>query len=439
MTKRSGNIFLSACLLLVFFTTVKAQQQPASPRAKITLDEAIRTALARHPSLQRVREEIAAADARTKQARSGYFPHITTSAFGKQGLSGASGALGLRGLVTSPLFRDVGASAALFQNVFDFGRTAHLVRSSEWAAVSLRRGLEAQQALVTLNVQRAYYEALKGQRLTEVAEKVLAERRLAVRQAEAFYRAQLKSKLDLSVAQTAASQAELDLVRAREALKTANAELNHAMGVEGEVEYELQEPDLRVDAVPELEPLIGESLRQRPDLLAIDARMNADQEVVERAEKSRYPKIMFLFSGGWVRFRDHSPSKLLLGALGLDLPVFDAGLIKNMIVEAKANLGESQAARAEMAQDIRFEVQRAHNELRSSMESIRATEQLVVQAREALRLAQVRYRVQLGSFVELASAEAAAASAEAEHAQALLNYKLAQDVLNYTAGRRSTP
>lgn len=437
MTKGPTNIFLSAFLLLVLLTTVKAQDPQATPRAKLTLCEAIQTALSRHPSLQRAREEIAAADARTNQARAGYFPQITTSAFGKQGLSGASGALGLRGLVTSPVFRDVGASAALFQNVFDFGRTAHLVRASEWAAVSLRRGLEAQQALVTLNVQRAYYDALKGQRLTEVSEKVLEERRLAVRQAEAFYKAQLKSKLDLTLAQALASQAELNLVRAREALKTARAELNHAMGVDGETAYELQEPDFQLTAPPDLEPLIGESLKQRPDLLAIDARIRADQEVVARAEKNRYPKIMLLFSGGWVRFRDYSPGKLLLGALGLDLPVFDAGLIKNVIAEAKANLGESQAARAEMAQDIRFEVQRAHNELSSSMEAVRSTEQLVVQAREALRLAQVRYRVQLGSFVELTAAEAAAASAEAEHAQALLNYKLAQDVLNYTAGRSS--
>src|SRR5262249_32842316 len=111
-------------LAIVFFfalsgSIVKAQTDLAGAGApapqtaqlpKLTLDEAISTALARHPSLRRAREEVLAAEARTKQARSVYFPQISTSEFAKQGLSGASGALGLRGLVTSPEFRDIGAS-----------------------------------------------------------------------------------------------------------------------------------------------------------------------------------------------------------------------------------------------------------------------------------------------------------------------------------------
>jgi outer membrane protein TolC len=64
---------------------------------------------------------------------------------------------------------------------------------------------------------------------------------------------------------------------------------------------------------------------------------------------------------------------------------------------------------------------------------------LVAQAREALRLAQARYRFQLGSFVELTSAEAAASNAEAQYAQARYKYKLAEAKLNYVAGRKYTP
>jgi outer membrane protein TolC len=129
----------------------------------------------------------------------------------------------------------------------------------------------------------------------------------------------------------------------------------------------------------------------------------------------------------------------MLGAFGIDLPIFTGGRLKNEIQEAKANLAQMQAARDELAQDIRFQVHRAHNELLSAIESVRANEPLVSHAREALRLAQLRYRAPLASFVELTAAEAAAAGAEAEYARSLYAYKIAEAALRYATGRRSTP
>jgi outer membrane protein TolC len=177
-----------------------------------------------------------------------------------------------RAVVDSELDEILSHVANVFQNLYDFGRTAHQVKASKWAAVSLNHALEAEQAFVVLDVQQAYYTTLQQQRL--------------------------------------------------------------------------------------------------------------------------------------------------------------------VTVEAKANLAQSQARRETLAQDIRFQVQRAHNEVISAIETIRANEQLIAQAREALRLAQVRYRVNIGSFVELSVAEAAASSAEAQYAQAQYRYKIAQAMLDYTTGRR---
>jgi RNA polymerase sigma factor (sigma-70 family) len=109
------------------------------------------------------------------------------------------------------------------------------------------------------------------------------------------------------------------------------------------------------------------------------------------------------------------------------------------IVEAEANLAQTQAARDELAQAIGFQVHQADNQLHSAIEAVRANEQVITQAREALRLAQLRYRVQLASFVELTAAEAAAASAEAEYAQSLYGYKITEALLRYASGRRPTP
>src|SRR5713226_10392999 len=233
-----------------------ASSQPATAPPNLSLDEAIRTALTQHPSLTRAREAIRAADARAGQAKAGYFPQISVSGAAKQGLSGASGALGLRGLVTSPVYQDIGFSGALVQNIFDFGRTKHLYKASQWAAQALTPALESEQDRITYNVQLAYYSALEEQRLVKVGERTLAERQLAARQAEAFYKAELKSKADLSLAETNVSEANLVLVKARERLQTAFAGLNHAMGAVGEPSYNLEEPTITIAPPPALEQVI---------------------------------------------------------------------------------------------------------------------------------------------------------------------------------------
>src|SRR5260370_12653779 len=205
-----------------------------------------------HSGLTGQREGIRVADARAAQAKNGYSPQISVSGAAKQGLSGASGALGLRGLVTSPVYQDIGFSGALVQNIFDFGRTKHLYKASQWAAQALRPALEAEQDFVTFNVQRAYYSALEEQRLVKVGEQTLAERQLAARQAKPFYKAKLKSKVDLSLAEANVSEANLTLMKARERFRTAFAQLNHAMGVVGEQSYSFEEPRITAEPLPAL-------------------------------------------------------------------------------------------------------------------------------------------------------------------------------------------
>ncbi len=309
-----------------------------------------------------------------------------------------------------------------------------MVKASRWASTSLKYALQAQEALVTLNVQQAYYNTLRQQGLIKVAKQTLADRQLIVRQANVFYRTGVKSKVDVTLAEVGASNANLELVQGRDLLRTAYAELNNAMGVDRDPGYELEEPKIDLEQPPPLGPLLAKSGQQRPDVVALDAETKVGEELVARAESNRWPKLMLLFSSGWVRFSDYSPGKLLLGAFGIDFPIFTAGQIKNQIAEAKANLQQTRAARETLEHNVRLQVQRAYNELLSAAEAVRATEPLMTQAREALRLAQIRYRAQLGSLLELTTAQAEATNAEAKHAEALYRYKMAQAMLNYAAG-----
>ncbi len=424
-------IFLMTALL-----TVKAvsANQGTGQSALLSLEQAVATALEHHPRLRKAQLEIPAAEARIKEARSTFLPQVDAGGIAKQGLSGSGNRFGLHGLASSPRPDDIAVSVNVYQDLYDFGRTEHQSSARRSELIYFRETVLAEQAKVILDVKNAYYNGLKAQKLVGVAQTTIQERRLTLRQAEAFYRAQLRSKLDDSLAQLEVSRAELGRVKADNSLKQAFANLNNRMGVESSQIYTLQEPRIELTSLPAVEGLVEQSLDSRPDLRAVEARIGAAQEWVERAESERYPRFMGLFSGGWTRFADLTLSKLLFGGFGFRLPVFTGGRLTARIEEAKQDVEKTKMVRDELIQNIELQVRTAYTDLLTTIESVETNRQMIQQAQEALRLARIRYRMELSDFVELAAAQTFLSTAESDYAAALYDYKIKESELEYATG-----
>ena len=430
--KKQSVIFIS-----LFFLTV------ASPRSEIrqdleplTLEDAVKTALTHHPRLQAAQRQIEAAEARVEEAKSTYFPQVDAGGIAKQGLSGSASAFQLHGLAGSPAPDDMAVSVNVYQDLFDFGRTKHESAARRPELEYFLESLSAEKTRVVLEVKRAYYEALKGRKLTEIAQQTVKEGKLSLRQAQAFYQAQLRSKIDVSLAKVEVSRAKLGLIGAQNELAHAFAVLNNTMGLEGpQSEYLLEEPLIDIEPPEALEKMLAAGLEQRPDLQAIDARIAADEEWVKRAMSERYPKIMGAFSGGWTRFAELTLGKLLFGGFAFKLPVFTGRRLEANIDEARGNLEETKAARIDLMQRIRLLISTAYYNLATTIEAIKANQEIIKQAEEALRLARVRYRMELSDFVELVAAQTTQITAHSEYARAVYDYKIRQSELFYAGGR----
>ncbi len=419
----------------LFLVTAAAEAKVQQERSPLSLDEAVRIALAHHPRLRRAQHQIEAAEARLRQAKSTYFPQVDVGGVAKKGLSGSGSAFGLHGLASSPKPEDMAVSVNVYQDLFDFGRTKHERGARRPEVVYFQESLLAEKARVVLEVRKAYYRALKAGKLTEIAQQTVKERRLTLRQARAFYRAQLRSKLDVSLAHVEVSRAELDLVRAQNGLAQAFAVLNHAMGIEGpDGQYSLQEPDIEIEAPEALENLLAAGLEARPELHAAEARIAAHEQWVEKARSERYPRFMGAFSGGWTRFAELTLDKLLFGGFAFKWPLFTGKRLESEIEEARRDLDEVKAKRDNVSRSIRLGIQTAYHDLVATMQAVKAGEEIVKQAEEAVRLARARYRMELSDFVELVTAQTAHIGAQSEYAQAVYDYKIKQSELRYAVG-----
>ena len=428
-----SRLVLLACLFLA--SPALAEGTSSRQAVPLSLGEAVDAALEHHPRMLRAQLEISRAETRTTQARSGYFPQLDAGGTAKQGLSGSGNLFGLHGLASSPQPDDMAVSVNVYQDLYDFGRTDHENAARRAELRYFQESILTEKAAVILNVHRAYYACLKAQHLIELAERTVEERNLTLRQAEAFFRAQLRSKLDVNLARVDLSQAKLDLVKIQSSLERSFADLSEAMGVDAPRSYHLQEPSVELTRPPELESLLAEASESRPELGALRARLVAVEEWVKRAEAERYPRLMGIFSGGWTRFAELTIGRLLFGGFGIRLPIFTAGRLKVSIEEAQHKVEETKIAQAELIQSIRLQVTRAYTDLTSTVQSVETGEQLVMQAEEARRLARVRYRMELSNFVDLAIAETSVTAAENERARALYDYKIAESELRYARGR----
>lgn len=418
--------------LVLFLPPLVLAQTPVH----LSLQEGVETALRQNPSVIAAREVLGAADARIRQARAGYFPQLGFSGVAKAGLSGAINGLNPVGLTNSPFYRNFADSVNASQSVFDFGRTKHLVSSERKLRDAAGAELAVAEAEVILRVERAYYSVLSAQRLREVAAEIVRNREATVRQAQAFYEGQLRSRVEFDLARANLSRAQLQVTETENRARIALATLGAALGSAQYTEYQLEAPDLNVPHVEPVERLLDEAWRLRPELQSLRSEREAAGEQVEFAKSQRKPLLNLVFSGGYARFTDVLARQLLVGGAGLALPLFTGGRIEGQIEEAEARLSVLNSREELLKQQIALEVRTAWLRLKSATDSLPALRLQTEYARNAARLADERYREQIGSFIDLSAAQVILAEASASESTGLYDVKVREAELRRAAGRR---
>lgn len=416
----------------------QSQGGPTTNASALSLKQAVAIALEKHPVIESAQHALRAGEARTEQARAPYYPQVGASAIETSGALRSNAFLRPSGSLIQPNQTDFTAGLTVTQLLYDFGQTAHRVKANRFAAQALSDDVVTQKANVVLNVQRAYYEGLKQRRLVQIAEETVREREVIKQQVDSLYRQQLKAKLDLDLVQVELSNAEVDLIRAKNDLKASYAALNNALGVTGPNEYTLEDPLETIAETQPLDSLLATAVEKRPEMLAVGERIRSAEQRIKAANSQNFPTIAAVGSAGGT---DHLASRPNLqeggwwgAGIALSVPVFTGFLIQNQIQEASEQYQEALSNARNVEQAVRLEVTNAFLNTQTLAEQIKAIAELVKQTKEALQLAQQRYRLGLNSIVEVTQGEVAVTTAETKLAEAQYDYKTAEAMLAYAVG-----
>jgi len=414
-----------------------AQGAPLSAtaaRTSLTRRQAEALALKRNPQITVGKLRALAAGQYVREQRAALLP---TAYLSLTGVTASDGARISAGALNNPIIYPRAATGAtVSQLITDFGRTMNLVSSAESSAKAEEENSAATTAQIVLAVDQAFYNALETKALLQVAQQTIDARQLIVNQINALTQAKLKSDLDLSFANVDLSRAKLLQLEARNNYATALAVLSAILGYPDQQQFDLVE-STRAPEPPDADvnPLIMEALRQRPEVLALQDQLTSAEKFGHAEHDLWRPTVSALGTVGVAPVRnDALPNWYGAVGVNINIPVFN-GFLNN----ARAKTADLQTevakqklmdARDNIARDVRI----AWQDSQQAFERLSVTQQLRDQASLGLNLSQSRYTLGLGSIVELGQAELQKTEADIADTDAQYQYRLTLLVLAYTIG-----
>ncbi|MEW6279672.1 MAG: TolC family protein [Candidatus Eremiobacterota bacterium] len=405
-------ILLALCLVLL----------PAAAEPPLTLGEAARSALERHPDLRVAQADVVLSEVRRDRAGAPYYPSLS----GTVGVS-HSESVGNSGGVNITRVGDFETYGVGFQaryTVADFGRRSNASKAAEEGVVAAQDDyLNTRQELL-LTVVDAFFNVLREQESVEIQTENVANARARLEQAQAFVEVGVRAKIEVTRAQTDLAQAELGLIQARNAELRARTNLAAAMGVGEPVTAPLSDSRLN-DPQWEVETAYARALKTRPDVLAILARVESARASVRAAEADYNPS---LAASASYNLRDQMFFPIARSwNVGLDLtfPIFNEPTLWAAVAEAEGQLVRLQAQQDALLLEVRRQVTEAVLNLQESRERLKASVVASASARENFRLASERYQVGVGSALEVSDAQRVLVEAESQEAQARLDLERA--------------
>ena len=418
----------AAILLLGAVVAVHAQ-----PARTFTLKEAEELAVRNHPRIASAAYTARAAGEVVSETKAARYPSLTgsiTTAGADQGTAMAAGAL-----QTSSLSSRAATGVSVTQMITDFGRTSNLVESAKLRATSGDRTVDAARADILLRVDTAYYDTLAADAVLKVAQATVDARRVTLRQVQALAASSLRSTLDVSFAEVAVSEAELDLYQAENRAKSSHALLSAALGYEKDEPFLLADVASPPELTPDLEQLVKEALSSRPDLAALRLDESADRRFAEAERRLMYPSFSLIAAAGVVPAHQQPfPGNYSAAGVNVTIPVLNGGLFSARRAEAQFRAQATGKKAEELAIDVAAAVRLAWFEANNAFRRLDVTARLVQQAAQALHLASARYDAGLGGIVELTQAQLAQTSAQIAAVNARYEYLNRLARLSYATG-----
>lgn len=442
--------------------------------ATLSVEDCVEIGIKNNPQIKIYEQYVKMQDYAVGRSKASYFPTIGASIGHDYGNSDS----GFRATQN----RGSSARVALNQLIYSFGKVFSKVKMEKFYKIAAEYDLQTAILDVSNSIKSAYYAVLGAKANVDIQKANVLVNERQYNRTKAFFDEGLVSKIDLVNQEVYLSDAKINLVSAENLYQNAIVQLNNAMSVVNAPDYNIENTETfnfksnyaevnllniantttKADGTIEpkeavltmqvektnilenykftvypytLEESIERAYKNRPDLLSMKATKDAVNENLKYAKKSYLPDLTGSVGYNWGNNNYYSTNGITLGAYLTmsNLNIMDTNL---MIKESKAQLEVAEQNLELIKQNIYFEVQNAYINMIQLEKNIPLMQTKVKQTLENYELADARYEVGLGNFIELQDAKENYNNAQRDYVQTIYKYNVALTDLQTAMGEK---
>ena len=391
----------------------------------LSLVEVTEAALCHNPQTREVYASAKVQAAQVGVARSLFFPSVTDTVSTSENKTRATNYSNVTNkVVASYLLYDFGSRDATLENANQLLKAASATQ-------------DATVQNVLLSAVNAFYQVHASQSILDASVETERLYQESFKSAEAKYLAGVATPADKLQAQTAFANATLAKLKNEGALKIAYGNLANVMGLHANNHFQIA--DHKVDAIPEMvdqdiEALIEQARKQRPDLIASEAQLKASLAKIDAAKADAKPTVSLNLSNTYANDSNASFTNNSAIGLNVSIPLFGGYKPSYLIRSAEATAELNASQRDQLKLQVSLDVWTAYQNLKTANESITASNVLVLSAEESSRVALGRYKEGVGNIIDTLNAQSALANAKQQKIQSILNWNIARTTLAQSIG-----
>lgn len=461
----------------------------------LSLDDCVAYALKHDPNIKNAKDTQKIQKALIGEAKSNYFPTLlgrtgynlnNVKYFGNMNnFVIGSGSYG-GGAETSINNNYYGLNMSVNQLIWDFGYTAAKINMNKYNWEASGYDLENTVLNTIYNVKIAYASVLAARANEDIFARSVRINELNVERTKAMYEVGLKSKIDLVNAQVYLTDAKISLIQAQNQYQNSLISLNNAMFYtnapdytikdtetfnfqknysvkneinvaydrksydESDLEAQIKDGAILTSGIEKqnilksytfkpfnlsLSDAINQAYSNRPDVKSIELVKKASDEALKAVKRSFLPDIGASAGYSYMRRSDYGSNSIGVFA-GADLPNINLMLIKTQIEQGKSYLDIAVNNVDLLRKNVYFQVQTYYVNMKQLEKRIPLMSEKVAQTLENFELADGRYAVGLGNFLELQQAQTNYNNAQLAFVQSVFDYNQARYYLEKSMGSK---
>lgn len=318
--------------------------------------------------------------------------------------------------------------AQLRYSLYTNGRRQATIRQAEEQVRVSELTVETQSETVRLAVTQQYYDLQLSDEQVRIQQSAVVNAQASLRDAIALERAGVGTRFDVLRFQVNLANSQQNLTNSISQQRIAQRQLAKTLSVSDTLNLSAADP-VRLAGLwnQSLEDSIIQALQNRPELQVQLAQRNIGEQQRRQALSQLGPQVSLVASYNLLDQFGDSISVTDGYSVGVQASInlYDGGAAKAQAGQAKANIAIAQTAFANQRNQVRFEVEQAYSQLQSNLENVQTANTALEQAREALRLARLRFQAGVGTQTDVISAENDLTLSEGNRVQAILNYNRA--------------